>query len=168
MEAALKLSAFFLSIMCLSLATVCLAETDHEKALIGTWEYRQAAGESFDNEGEILQIARNNGLLHCVYFGLEREGDHGLFYTAVKIKDLTVKSNGEVSFTVPERDLFTKRPKNVQEAGHDKLRSAGFTRNELQMRGHLQGDRLTLHCTSKSNSCPDGVMVFLKGKWSPR
>lgn len=162
----MKLSVIFLSVIHLSLAASCFAETDHEKALVGTWEYRQTAGKSFDSKGEILEVSRDKGLLHGIYLGLEREGDHGLFYTVVEMKDLTVRGNGEVSFIVPERDLFTTRPKSIRETKQKKFRSGGFTRDELLMKGSLRGDRLTLHCTSKGYSCPEDVMVFQKGKWS--
>ncbi len=160
----LNISIIFVLFACLLSAPVCHAGTDHEKALVGTWEYRQAAGKSFDREGEILQITRNAGLLQGFWFGLERDGDEGLFYTAVTVKDVAVRSNGEVSFTVPARHLFIKRPKSVQEAEREKSRSAGFTRDELHMNGHLQSDKLTLSCASKGGFCPEEVMVFEKAR----
>jgi hypothetical protein len=44
-------------ISCLALATVCFGQTDFDIALVGTWEYRQAAGKSVDAEGERLEVA---------------------------------------------------------------------------------------------------------------
>lgn len=161
----MKSLIIFLSVMHLFQAAVCHADTDYEQAIIGTWEYRQAAGKGFDKQGEILRITRNNGRIQGVYYGLEREGEHGLFYTAVEMKGLIVKDNGEVIFTVPERNLFTKRPDRAQRMELEKSRSAGFTRDELQMKGRLQVDKLILNCTSESRSCPEAVMVFQKGKW---
>ena len=84
------------------------------------------------------------------------------------MKDLKVERNGECSFTVPERDLFVERPNSVQEAEQKKSHSAGFMRDELQMKGSLQGGKLTLYCTSRAGSCPEDVMIFQKGKWSER
>jgi len=98
-----------------------------------------------------------------LYFGLEREGEHGLFYTLVELTELKVGSNGDLAFTVPERDLFIERPKSLQEVKQKRLTSAGFTRDELHLRGRLHEHKLVLACTSKGRSCPEDVMVFSKG-----
>jgi hypothetical protein len=42
----------------------------------------------------------------------------------------------------------------------ERLTSAGFTRDELLMKGRLNGKTLTLKCTSQGGSCPDKVMEF--------
>ena len=149
------------------MATVGFAQTDFDAALVGTWEYRQAAGKDVDAEGERLEVARVDGRLQGVYFGLEREGEHGLFYTAVPMRNLKVGRSGEVSFTVPARDLFSTRPRTLQQAETEKSRSSGFTRDELSLEGVLQGDRLTLRCVSTRPSCPDRAMVFQKGQRRP-
>jgi hypothetical protein len=146
---------------------VCLAQTDHEKGLVGRWEYRQAAGTSFDREGEILEVSRGNGSIRGVYFGLEREGEHGLYYTAIEVKNLTVSKDGEVTFTVPTRELFRERPKTIDDTIQMQSRSAGFTRDELQMKGSVQGGRLILRC-DPGISCPAATMVFQKGTWRAR
>jgi hypothetical protein len=138
------------------------AQDDAQRRLLGTWEYRQAAGTGFDREGERLEFSWKEKSIRGVYLGLEREGEHGLFYTAVEMKNLTVGPNGEIAFVVPERDLFEKRPKSVEEARQKTRESAGFTRDELHMQGRITGGTLTLQCVSKSPSCPDRVMVFKK------
>jgi hypothetical protein len=134
--------------------------------LLGTWEYRQRAGDGYDNEGERLQLSCQGGALQGFYHGLEREGEHGLFYTLVEMTDLKISPEGELSFTVPERELFNERPKNIQEVEGKKLRSAGFTRDELHLQGSLKAGTISLTCTSNTASCPEKVMVFRKGKWS--
>lgn len=139
---------------------------DCQRRFLGAWEYRQAAGDGYDKEGEKLQLSCGAGSIRGLYFGLEREGEHGLFYTAVEVSRLNVSPDGELSFTVPERDLFTDRPRNLQEVKLKKLTSAGVTRDELYLRGRLTEEKLILTCTSKSHSCPDAVMVFHQGKWS--
>jgi hypothetical protein len=129
-------------------------------AWTGSWEYRQRAGDSYDEEGERLELSCRAGALVGLYHGLEREGEHGLFYTLVEVRDLKLSPEGELSFTVPGRALFNERPATLLEAEKRKPASAGFTRDELLMKGRVQGKTLTLHCTSASISCPEDVMVF--------
>ncbi len=100
-----------------------------------------------------------------LYFGLEREGEHGLFYTLVEMADLKVTPAGELSFTVSERDLFQERPRTLQEVKQKKLASAGVIRDKLYLRGRLKEEKIIVTCTSQGHSCPDTVMVFHKGRW---
>jgi hypothetical protein len=126
----------------------------------GRWEYRQKAGDGYDEEGERLELSCRAGSLAGLYYGLEREGEHGLFYTLTEVRNLQLSPEGELSFTVPGRALFHQRPATLQEVEHKKLASAGFTRDELHMKGKLQGTTLSLSCTSQAISCPEDVMVF--------
>jgi hypothetical protein len=155
------------------LSSSCPSEVFHASAdcperLLGSWEYRQSAGDRYDDEGERLELSCTGGSLQGLYSGLEREGEHGLFYTLVAMADLKIGPEGELSFTVPERELFHTRPKDSQEVGRKKLRSAGLTRDQLHMRGRIEAGAIILTCTSSSSSCPDSVMVFRKGTWSSR
>jgi hypothetical protein len=129
---------------------------------LGTWEYRQRAGDSHDPEGERIHLHCTGGALQGLYSGLEREGEHGLFYTLVEMTELKASPEGELSFTVPGRELFHVRPRDLQEVAGKKHESAGFTRDELHLRGRLENSTLTLNCTSSSSSCPESVMVFRK------
>jgi len=100
-----------------------------------------------------------------LYFGLERAGEHGLFYTLVEMKDLKVTSDGALWFLVPERELFSERPRNIEEIRQKKVTWAGVTRDTLVMRGRLERGNLYLTCTSTAGLCPDKVMMFRKGSW---
>jgi hypothetical protein len=137
---------------------------DDTKAFPGTWEYRQRAGEGYDAEGERIELLSNGTTLAGLYFGLEREGEHGLFYTAVELKDIKVEQ-GVLFFTVPERHLYTERPKSVKQAKLDEPRSSGYTRDELKMQAQLKGGSLMIACQSALSTCPDRVMEFRKNKW---
>lgn len=158
-----KLSFSLSTALSLLLAGSLFAQTDDGEFLSGKWEYRQATGQSFDDEGEILQFTSDNGIIQGTYFGLEREGDHGLLYTATVISDLTLDKDGQVSFTVPDRDLYRTRPSAISDKS--KMPSDGFIRNKLYMKGILKDKKLTINCKSVNSSCPDNVMVFQKGKW---
>jgi hypothetical protein len=139
-------------------------EADCQSLFLGAWEYRQRAGDGYDKEGERIELSCRAGFMEGLYFGLEREGEHGLFYTLVELADLKFSSKSDLAFTVPERDLFYERPKSLQEVEQKRLASAGFTRDSLHMQGQLQEGSLILTCTSKGRSCPEDVMVFHKGK----
>ena len=132
---------------------------------LGTWEYRQAAGAGFDAEGERLVLSCRSGSMYGLYFGLERAEEHGLFYTLVEMKDLKVTPGSALSFMVGERDLFSERPRSLDDIRQKKVTWAGVTRDTLVMRGRLERGNLYLTCTSTAGLCPDKVMMFRKGSW---
>ncbi len=137
---------------------------DRWSRFIGKWEYRQVNPGSitgFDSEGERLVFARSGRSVDGTYFGLERMGDEGLYYTATSVTKLTQRDS-VLSFVVPARSLYEKRPGSLRDA--KKMKATGFTRNELRMQGRLVDGRLRLTCTSEPGECPDGVMVFAKVK----
>jgi hypothetical protein len=131
-------------------------------ALIGTWEYRQANSASptgVDREGERLVFRRTaDGQLVVLYLGLERAGEHGLFYTAVEATGLKIDPDGTVHVTVPARRLFRKRAESLEEAA--KLEPAGSTKFELSLSGRLSDESLVVSCSAADGSCPDSRMVF--------
>lgn len=136
-----------------------------DRRYLGSWEYRQAAGAGFDAEGERLELGCSGGAMRGLYFGLERAGEHGLFYTLVEMKEVTVAPDGALSFLVPERELYSERPRNLEEIRLKKVTWAGVTRDTLVMRGRLERGSLYLTCTSINGQCPDKVMMFRKGAW---
>lgn len=133
--------------------------------LLGTWEYRQAAGASFDAEGERLEFNCTNGAMRGLYFGLERAEEHGLFYTLVEMKDVTLTADSGISFLVGERDLYSQRPRNFDDIRLKKVTWSGVTRDTLVMRGRLERGNLVVTCASTAHLCPDNEMVFHKGTW---
>jgi hypothetical protein len=149
----------------LTLYTSSINAADTFKPFVGTWEYRQAntgTASSFDEEGERLELSIENGQLKGAYFGLAREGEHGLFYTAVEISDIQVSNEKLIRFSVPERLLYSEQPKNLKDAS--RIKSTGFTRTELKMNGMLKKGRLILNCTSNNYECPAPVLEFCKGQ----
>src|SRR5262245_50249317 len=145
----------------------CPKASDSWNAFLGTWEFRErnsASATGYDPEGERLEIERRGDSVVARYFGLERMGDEGLYYTAVEVKELKLTKRGQLSFVVPERFLFHKRPANLNEAkaleGH-----AGITRYELRMTGTVIKGNLELACSSEFSECPDGHLVFKKSAW---
>ncbi len=139
-------------------------KADCQRDFLGAWEYRQRAGDGYDEEGERIEISCDKGSMRGLYFGLEREGEHGLFYTLVELTDVKLGSNGDLTLTVPERNLFHQRPKNLQEVERNRLTAAGFTRDTLHLRGRLQQGNLVLTCTSTGHSCPEDLMLFRRDR----
>ena len=144
------------------LVTACQkAKNEHD--WLGVWEYRQANSaepSAYDKEGELLQLNRENDTLVAKYQGISREGEHGLFYYSVKVKDLKLQ-NDELSFVIPKRKLYRSR-----EAVGNENEQAGMTSDKLFLKGTLDSDVLVLECQSKHNSCPEKTLKFYKGKWS--
>jgi len=134
---------------------------------LGMWEYRQAAGAGFDAEGERLEFRCSGGVLAGLYFGLERAEEHGLFYTLVEMKDVQVTDVGGISFLVGERELYRERPRTLDDIRLKKVTWSGATRDTLVMRGRLELGNLVVRCASSAHLCPDQVMVFSKGSWTP-
>jgi hypothetical protein len=133
---------------------------DCPRQFLGTWEYRQAAGDEFDAEGERLELKCSGSTLSGLYHGLEREGEHGLFYTLVEVQHLRVKEAGAISFVVPARELFQKSPSTWAAVQQKRLTSSGITRDQLHFQGHLEDQKLVLTCTANGSSCPERRMVF--------
>lgn len=128
--------------------------------ILGAWEYRQAAGDGFDAEGERLDLSCGDRVLRGWYHGLEREGDHGLFYTLVEVRNLKVDQAGLISFVVPERELFRQRPSTLAAVQQKRLLPSGITRDQLHFRGRVESRKLVLTCAAQGNACPEHRMVF--------
>jgi predicted GH43/DUF377 family glycosyl hydrolase len=134
---------------------------------LGTWEYRQAAGAGFDAEGERLEFSCTGGVMTGLYFGLERAEEHGLLYSLVEMKDVRPTPDGGISFLVGERDLYRERPRTLEDIRLKKVTRSGVTRDTLVMRGLLELGNLVVTCTSKARLCPDRMMAFSRGSWTP-
>lgn len=145
-----------------ALSAACATPLAQPATLMGTWEYRQtnsASPTGVDPEGERLVFRRAaDGQLVVHYFGLERAGDVGLFYTAVEATGLNVDPDGTVRLTVPARRLFRKRPQSLEESRA--LEPAGSTAFELSFSGRLTDGNLVMSCSAGGDSCPDSRMVF--------
>lgn len=147
----------------LNFYTVSINAADTFKPFVGTWEYRQAntgTASGFDEEGERLELRIENDQLKGAYFGLAREGEHGLFYTAVEIKDIQVSHEKQIQFSVPDRLFYAERPKSLKDAS--RIKNVGFTRTALKMDGELKNGKLILNCTSSNYECPAPVLEFCK------
>src|SRR5258705_46728 len=134
---------------------------------LGSWEYRQAAGGGFDAEGERLEFTCTGGAMGGLYFGLERAEEHGLFYTLVEMKDVRLAESSGISFLIGERALYSERPRTLEDIRLKKVTWSGVTRDTLVMRGRLELGNLVVTCASRARLCPDRVMVFSKGSWTP-
>ncbi len=138
---------------------------------LGTWEYRQKNSGSptgYDDQGEVLVLMRSGKSVRGLYFGLERTGEHGLWYTLVEIQDLDLVRDGHIAFKVPARELYRERPTSLKDLEKQKDAQAGFTRVELFFQGQIENGSLVLRCTSGPGDCPEDVMVFRKGRWPQR
>jgi len=149
----------------LAIPATLLAQSEgpSEKGLLGRWEARLYDKTWTADEGEILLFQIENGRFKGVYLGLERVGEHGLFYSAVGMKDLAVVEDGEIRFTVPGRSFYVKRPMSLAKA--KSLADNGGTRGEMRYHGRLVKTRLLLKCESNSGECPSETLEFQKGKW---
>jgi hypothetical protein len=134
---------------------------------VGNWEYREAAGDGYDAEGERLELSCSGHSLRGLYFGLEREGEEGLFYTLVEVRDLSVGRNGDISFVVPEREMYAGRPRSLDDLNTKAYPSSGITRDELHYQGRLVDRKMALSCTAKMATCPDREMVFNRSAATP-
>ena len=131
--------------------------------LAGPWEYRQANAarpEGVDAEGERLVVSIGpDGQPAVQYFGLERTGDHGLFYTAVRAVRVAIGSHETLTLVVPARQLYRARPVSLEDAAA--LPRTGVTRYELTLRGTLTDGALVMTCSAAvGDTCPDSRMTF--------
>ncbi|MFC1581088.1 cytochrome c oxidase assembly factor Coa1 family protein [Thermodesulfobacteriota bacterium] len=145
-----------------------LTNTDPFIRFLGTWEYRQknSSPTGYDNQGEILVLMRVGESVRGLYFGLERTGDHGLYYTLVEIEDIALSRDGKIAFKVPARTLYPERPISLRDIEKQKNAHSGFTRIELLFQGQLENGELVLRCIAGPTDCPEDIMAFRKGIWS--
>ncbi|WP_291984327.1 hypothetical protein [Luteitalea sp.] len=128
--------------------------------LAGTWEYRQrnlATPNGVDLEGERLVITQAGVVV--AYFGLEREGEHGLYYTAVQAENVRRTRDDRLEFTVPARNLYRSRPKSLPHAAN--LQPAGVANQRLVLTAERRGEALIVTCVSSDGwSGPESSMTF--------
>jgi hypothetical protein len=89
--------------------------------------------------------------------GLERTGDHGLFYYVVEIEQLVVRPGGTVRFEIGERALFKQRPVLSRLGG---VGDGGFVRSRMLFSGGIEGGDLVLRCEDNDGSCPAFTLAF--------
>jgi hypothetical protein len=141
-----------LALLFLSVATVAQAQTS-DAALVGRWQYRQPP----DTEGEVLDVYFSSGRYRAILNGLERAGEHGLFYYVVEPADLAVAADGSISFTVGARTFFSKRPPLSRLGGEG---GSGASRERMRFQGRIAGADLVLKCEGPPGSCPDTILRF--------
>jgi len=57
-------------------------------SFVGRWQYIQSP----DKEGEVLDLEVSSGRWRGILNGLERAGEHGLFYYVVETENLAVRA----------------------------------------------------------------------------
>jgi hypothetical protein len=119
----------------------------------GRWQYIQFP----DREGEVLDLFVADGRWRGIMNGLERTGDHGLFYYVVEVEQLAVDPDGTIRFEVSERSLFDERPPLSQLGG---VGSGGLIRSRMRFSGRIEGGVLILRCADDDGSCPDATLHF--------
>ena len=158
--------ALFTAYFLFSASMPANTDTLSEEAYTGTWEYRQknsSATSGYDNEGERFVIGTSNGKFTLTYYSLEREGEHGLFYSVSKPKQLRIKNN-IIEFTIGERDIYSKRPSSLDEISKYKEFNAGFINSHLEFKGVVKANSITFTCTPASE-CPENIMIFRRNYW---
>ena len=121
--------------------------------LVGRWQYLQPP----DNEGEVLDLTASAGRVRGIMNGLERAGEHGLFYYVVEVMNLAIAPDGLITFEVGERTFFNTRPALSILGGKG---DGGGTRDIMRFEGKLEHEELVLRCQDKGGSCPDSVLRF--------
>lgn len=122
-------------------------------SLAGRWQYLLPP----DTEGEVLDLVVSSGHWRGIMNGLERAGEHGLFYYVVEIEKLAIAPDGIISFEIGERKFFIKRPPFSHLGGHS---DGGFARRHMHFSGRIVGVDLVLQCNDEDGSCPDSTLRF--------
>lgn len=137
--------------------------------LLGSWEYLQAnpaRKSGFDKEGERIFVKRSpRGECQVEYFGLERMGEEGLYYSAEVAEQVECQEDF-ISFILPKRELYHKRPASLKAAS--RMASAGVTKVGLRFQGSIQNGELILQCQTEQkdarmregDECPDRTLRF--------
>lgn len=121
--------------------------------LAGRWQYLQPP----DTEGEVLDLVASPERWRGIMNGLERAGEHGLFYYVVEVEKLAVMPDGSISFEIGEREFFTKRPALSHLGGKG---DGGFARTLMRFSGRIVGEDIVLRCDDADGTCPDSILRF--------
>lgn len=148
-------------VMFAALATWADASTPAAPPLAGRWQYLQPP----DIEGEVLDLFVSSGRWRGVMNGLERAGEHGLFYYVAELEGLEVSPDGGIRFEVGERSLFDRRPALSELGGKG---DAGVVRDRMRFSGRLESGDLVLRCAGAGGSCPDSTLRFKRITASPK
>lgn len=124
-----------------------------EPALAGRWQYLQTPG----TQGEVLDLTFADDRWRGIMNGLERAGEHGLFYYVVELQNLSVTRDGNIHFEVGEREFFNKRPRLSHPGGKG---DGGIARSQMRFFGRIADDELVLQCSDEDGSCPDSSLRF--------
>lgn len=147
------LRAFSRGLLLALSAAAVIGTAGAQPELAGRWQYLQPP----DRQGEVLDIVLEGGRHRAVMNGLERAGEHGLFYYVAEAADLTVAPDGSISFIIGERVLFRKRPPLSRPGSEG---NAGVTRDTLRFHGKMERGTLVLRCDAPPGACPDTVLHF--------
>jgi len=121
--------------------------------LAGRWQYLQPP----DTEGEVLDLVASSDHWRGIMNGLERAGEHGLFYYVVEVEKLAVAPDGSISFEIGERAFFTKRPALSHLGGNG---DGGLARTRMRFSGRIVGEDIVLQCNDEDGSCPGPTLRF--------
>lgn len=124
-----------------------------ESTLSGRWQYLQPP----DKEGEVLDLFVASGQWRGIMNGLERAGEHGLFYYIAALENLAVEPDGSLRFEIGERRFFRKRPP-LSQLGV--VGDSGVARSRMRFSGRLAADDLVIRCEAEDGSCPDSTLRF--------
>jgi hypothetical protein len=103
------------SILCAIVGLVFVATTHAQDALpslVGRWQYIQPP----DHEGELLDVSLANGRLRGILNGLERVGEHGLFYYVVEVSSRRVVPRFDAAIQADREDralILSRLPSNL-------------------------------------------------------
>lgn len=122
-------------------------------SLTGRWQYLQPP----DKEGEVLDLFASSRQWRGVMNGLERAGEHGLFYYVVEVEKLSVAPDGSIGFEIGERSLFIKRPALSHLGGNG---DGGLDRSRMRFSGRIGDEDIVLQCADEDGSCPDSTLRF--------
>ena len=130
-------------------------------SIVGRWQYIQSP----DSEGEVLDIVISGDRYIGIMNGLERAGEHGLFYYVVKVSHFVITIDGKIRFVVGPRLFHRQRPAlSTLDAKGD----GGGTQERMVFSGRLEGAELLLQCSDRGASCPDSVLRFRKILANPK
>lgn len=146
-----------LNLFAITALLLCLYQTtvvaQAPPPLAGHWQYLQPP----DSEGEVLDLSVSADGWHGIMNGLERAGEHGLFYYVVEVENLSVQPDGAIRFEIGERQLFIRRPALSRLTGQG---DGGVDRYRMRFNGEIEGEELVLQCRAAYGSCPDATLRF--------
>ncbi|HBS85382.1 MAG: hypothetical protein A2W91_16370 [Bacteroidetes bacterium GWF2_38_335] len=125
------------------------------KPFAGTYVFK----DKNPNYNHFLRLEFADSIIKAEYMGCEMMNDSSVSYFLTPVFDLQITEGGDISFKLGERMLFFEPVRFNQKQFDNKFE---ISKDEIQYKGLITGNEMTLSCKSRKKCCWKETMNFIK------